>query len=340
MTIVQKFTTANKCYKNATKITVKGIVLHSTGTPQPSADKYFAAFNNPNVSKAVHAFVEPSGYVMQTLPWNYKAWHCGGAYNSDHIGIEMTEPASIRYSGGATFTDNNPAVTLEHVKGTYKVAVELVAMLCKQFALNPLVPGVIVSHSEEHKMGKASGHADVEHIWKKYGMTMDQFRRDVQTAMNGGTVITTPVQQQTTGNINVSNNSNTFIYQVKLKSKDSKLNIRETPGGTVIGTLAHNTLVIVQATAGEWKKISAGWVSGNYLVPFNNGFHYTAKLQTIYIKVDSLNVRSTPEIKNGNVVGTLQKGKKYPIVGTCNGFGLLANGAGNVSMSPKSVSAS
>lgn len=337
MNIVQKYTTANKCYKDATKITVKGIVLHSTGTPQPSADRYFSAFNNPNISKAVHAFVEPGGRVMQTLPWDYKAWHCGGSYNNDHIGIEMTEPSTIKYIGGSNFIDTNPVATLTHVVGTYKVAVELVATLCKKYNINPLVDGAIVSHHEAHLKGKASGHNDVEHIWNKFGLTMAQFRRDVLNAMNS-TTVTIAHKTTTTSSKPTASTSTNSLYQTILLEYGSKLNVRDTPNGKIISTLFNKQLVIVTEIKNGWCKLSTGgWANLEFLKPFNNGFKYTPKMQTIYIKVDSLNIRSTPETKNGNVVGTVNKGKKYTIVGTCNNFGLLMSGVGNVTLDPKYV---
>lgn len=43
-------------------------------------------------------------------------------------------------------------------KRTYEAAVELFAMLCKQYNLNPTADGVIVSHREGHSRGIASNH--------------------------------------------------------------------------------------------------------------------------------------------------------------------------------------
>jgi len=121
--------------------------------------------------------------VFQTLPWTHRAWHCGGSGNDTHIGVEMTEPNTIRYTSGANFTDNNPIRTREFVLGTYNTAVSLVVHLCKEFNLNPLADGVLLSHSEAHRRGIASNHADVEHLWRRFNLTMDQFRRDVHEAM-------------------------------------------------------------------------------------------------------------------------------------------------------------
>ncbi len=184
--IVEAFATKNKCYQAATPLTPRGIMLHSIGVPQPNAAVMAQNFNQyrPNgQSVCVHAFVQRDGAVYQTLPWTVQAWHCGGSANRTHIGVEMTEPASIVYTGGASWRDLDPAATEAHVRGTYAAAVELFAQLCEQYALDPLEDGVIISHAEGAARGIASAHADPTHLWRAFGMTMDGFRRDVAEAM-------------------------------------------------------------------------------------------------------------------------------------------------------------
>ena len=63
---------------------------------------------------------------------------------------------------------------------------ELTAYLCKRFGLNPLADGVVLCHAEGHRQGIASNHADVLHWWGRYGVSMDNFRRDVAEKMKGG----------------------------------------------------------------------------------------------------------------------------------------------------------
>lgn len=187
--IVEAFATKNKCYQVAAPLMPQGIMLHSIGTPQPNAAVMAQNFNqyHPNgQSVCVHAFVQRDGTVYQTLPWTVQAWHCGGAANATHIGIEMTEPASIAYTGyGAEWRDFNPAATEAHIRGTYVAAVELFAQLCTQFDLDPLADGVIISHAEGRMRGVASAHADPTHLWNAFGLTMDMFRHDVYNAMHG-----------------------------------------------------------------------------------------------------------------------------------------------------------
>ncbi len=52
-------------------------------------------------------------------------------------------------------------------------------MLCQKFSLDPLADGVILSHREGALRGIATNHGDLEHLWSKFGLTMDQFRKDV-----------------------------------------------------------------------------------------------------------------------------------------------------------------
>lgn len=184
--IIEAFAVKNKCYQVAAPLTPRGIMLHSIGCPQPNAAvlaRYYNQYQPGGQSVCVHGFIQRDGTYYQTLPYTMRAWHCGGSANSTHIGIEMTEPASIAYTGGASWRDLDPAATEAHVRGTYAAAVELFAQLCEQYALDPLADGVIISHAEGAARGIASAHADPTHLWRVFGLTMDGFRRDVAEAM-------------------------------------------------------------------------------------------------------------------------------------------------------------
>ena len=179
--IVEAIVTANKCYQIGAALYPQGIMLHSVGTPQPSAAVFARSFNQyqpGGQSVCVHAFVQADGTVYQTLPWEIRGWHCGGAANGTHIGVEMTEPAAaMSYAEAA-----------EQIAGTYHTAVELFAALCKQYGLDPAQDGVIIGHAEGHRRGVASNHADPELLWRTYdmGYTMNGFRADVATKMAAG----------------------------------------------------------------------------------------------------------------------------------------------------------
>ena len=180
MEIIEAFAAKNKCYQVGAPLRPRGLMLHSIGTPQSSAAalvRYFDQYQPGGQSVCVHAFVQADGTVYQTLPWEMRGWHCGGAANGTHIGVEMTEPdVSMPYAAAA-----------EQITGTYRTAVVLFARLCGVYGLDPLADGVIIGHAEGHRRGVASNHADPEYLWRQYGMgfTMDGFRADVAEAMAG-----------------------------------------------------------------------------------------------------------------------------------------------------------
>lgn len=217
MKIVQSYMTRCQCYlanKNRSDYRYikfqnegpKGLMIHSVGTPQPNAQVFINNWNkSTNNSKAVHAFIDANDTVYQTLPWNYRGWHSGsgtnGNANDTYIGVEMTEPTTIKYTGGASFLDKNPTATERHVRATYKTAVELFAMLCKEYDLDPLADGVIISHREGALKKIASNHGDPEHIWGKFNLTMNQFRKDIKAAMTPNSITEdTEIVRPTLGN--------------------------------------------------------------------------------------------------------------------------------------------
>ena len=187
MKITKKYLTKNPCYKAGNTITIRGLMLHSIGCPQPSATKLITSWNTPNAKVCVHGFIDANtGDVYQTLPWKHRGWHCGSIANDSHIGIEMCEPDCIKYTNGANFTCSDQVKARAMVERTYKSAVELFAYLCNKYNLDPLSDGVIIAHNEGYARGVASNHADPEHLWKglKMPYTMDGFRKDVYSAMN------------------------------------------------------------------------------------------------------------------------------------------------------------
>lgn len=191
----------NPCYKKATPMTAKGIVVHSTGANNPYLKRYVDApeevgvnqygntWNNPNARACVHAFI---GYdinkavrVAQILPYDIACWGVGGgskgSYNYDpvgHIQFEMCEDG---------LTDS------VYLGKVWDVATEYCAEICYKFNLDPLANGtIIVGHYEAHEQGYGSNHGDPRNWFSKHGKTMDQFRQVVKEkldAMSGETPV-------------------------------------------------------------------------------------------------------------------------------------------------------
>lgn len=181
--------TENACYKAGRKITVKGIMVHSTGANNPWLKRYVGP-NDGKLGKnqynnhwntyhpggrevCVHGFIgklaDGSIATYQTLPWDHRGWHAGGSANDTHIGFEICEDG---------LTDKT------YFDKVYKEAVELCAYLCKQYGLTEQN---IICHSEGYKKGIASNHGDVMHWFPKHGKSMDTFRADVKALLSGST---------------------------------------------------------------------------------------------------------------------------------------------------------
>lgn len=186
MNLHKLFLTKNECYQLGKCITVKGLMLHSTGAPNTKLSRYVGPddgllganqygnhwnqFRPDGRQVCVHGFIgklkDGSIATYQTLPWNMRGWHAGGAANNTHIGVEICEDG---------LTDGT------YFRAVYQEAVELFAMLCKEFNLDPLKN--IICHAEGYKQGIASNHGDVTYWFAKHGKTMDDFRYDVKEFM-------------------------------------------------------------------------------------------------------------------------------------------------------------
>lgn len=264
--------TNNECYKVGKKITVKGIMVHSTGANNPNLKRYVGpndgklgdnAYNNhwnqnrPDGRQVcVHAFIgklaNGSVATYQTLPWDMRGWHGGsgskGCVNDTHIGFEMCEDG---------LTD--PV----YFNAVYNEAVELCAYLCKMFNLDPLKDGVIIGHYEGASRGIATNHGDPNNWLPKHGKSMDAFRAAVKSAMGGTTPMPTPTTANTT--------PVAAPYTVRVTA--DTLNIRKGPGTNygVTGAIKDKGVyTIVEEASGtgakRWGKLKsgAGWISLDY----------------------------------------------------------------------------
>lgn len=177
--------TENACYKAGRKITVKGIMVHSTGANNPNLRRYVGPddgllgvnqYNNhwntyhPGGREVcVHGFIgklkDGTIATYQTLPWDHRGWHAGGSANNTHIGFEICEDglADASYFGKV-----------------YQEAVELCVYLCKLYGLTEKD---IICHSEGYRRGIASNHGDVMHWFPKHGKSMDTFREAVRVLL-------------------------------------------------------------------------------------------------------------------------------------------------------------
>ncbi len=186
MDIIKAYAINNLCYKEAQKMTPKGIVVHSTGANNPYLKRYVDEpekvginryGNHWNTEKpggkkvCVHAFIgydkDKKVIIAEILPLDICCWGIGsgskGSYNNNpaYIQFEICEDK---------LTDK------VYYKQAFTVAAKYCAELCRSYGISI---DKIVGHCEAHRLGYGNKHSDPEHWMKNFGETMDDFRRQV-----------------------------------------------------------------------------------------------------------------------------------------------------------------
>jgi len=200
--------TNSTCYKNTRKMTIKGVLWHSTGANAPQLKRYVQPseddprrevllwvlgvntngndWNHTEREAGMNCWVGrlADGRVttVQTMPWDFRPWGCGsgekGSCNSGWIQFEICED------------DLTNRVYFDQV---YREACEITAYLCREYGIDPhgtaelngvTVP-TILCHRDSHELGLGSAHADIYPWFQRYGKNMENARDDVAALLNG-----------------------------------------------------------------------------------------------------------------------------------------------------------
>jgi N-acetylmuramoyl-L-alanine amidase CwlA len=155
-------------YNNpGTIINPKGIVLHETATPGASAQREYKYFNEARRKASAHAFIDTKE-IIQCIEWKNKAFHAGTTANNNFIGIEMCNVA-----------------TQSEFNIIYGQTVELFAYLfINELKIFKITPDNLPSHAEISNKYHESDHQDPLSYFKKFGKTVDGFRKDVQAQID------------------------------------------------------------------------------------------------------------------------------------------------------------
>jgi len=271
----------NACYwwnkKNNISIVPTTIIIHSTATPGVMAKDWYRRWNSDLVLKGVHAFIDDLEF-WQYLPFNMWAWGVGGKGNGYSIQIEMCEDK-----------DHSEVYFRKVLANTIKK----VAEWCLKYNI-PV--NRVIAHYEAYLSGLGSNHGDPRHWWSKFGYTMDNFRADVQKAINKPVVA--PLEKA-----------------IDEKICRENLNVRYGPGTNfkILATIPKGTKVEIYSVSGSWEKVKhngiVGYCSSAYL----------KELMTGYVTASVLNVRSGPGTGNA-IIRTLSKGAPVTLYGLSNGW--------------------
>lgn len=205
---LQCIMTQSDCYKRSYSQTVIGVMVHSTGSSNPTIKRYVQPsddvlnrqeliniigkniynndYNHTSAQEGVNAFIgklaDGSVSTVQALPWKMRPWGCGsgkyGSLNNGYIHFEICED---------DLKDSS------YFEAVYREACELIAYLCKMFGFNPngtnIVNGikvpVIACHNDANVLGLGSGHVDPTHWFPKFGKDMSDMRNDVAKLIGG-----------------------------------------------------------------------------------------------------------------------------------------------------------
>lgn len=321
--------TQSTCYRGTYKFAPKGVLWHCTGANNPNIwryvqpsdndanratllqkigkNNYGSDWNHTQVSAGVNAWIgkmaDGSVAAVQTLPWDYAPWGCGGAANGTHIQFEMCEDG---------LTDS------VYFEKCYREGVELTAYLCKMYGIDPKgyitlsgrkVP-TILCHYDAYNLGVGTGHYDVYNWFNRFGKTMDDVRDDV-AALLKGTAASTPVSNQKT-------EASGEMYRIRKSWKDAKSQIgayRNLEGAKAACPAGYSVFD---------SKGNAVYTAGSASTQKSSGA--AGSVFTVRVSIDDLNIRSGPgtEFKINSVI----KPGVYTIVETQGDWGRLKSGAG------------
>ncbi|HIQ96220.1 MAG TPA: SPOR domain-containing protein [Candidatus Limivivens merdigallinarum] len=191
LNIKTSYMTNNPCYKKGASRKAIGLQLHTIGAAQGSAEAIRDSMNRSDYEAAVNAIVdsEEEGKVLLTLPDGMRSWADGGYGNQSLYTFEIGESDAMKYvPGTAEYTVTDEKRFKEDILRGYRNAVAFCAAKCRENGWDPLSKlgsglYTISSHDEGRRAGLSTAHVDPTHIWDRLGLTMDQFRKDVKTAM-------------------------------------------------------------------------------------------------------------------------------------------------------------
>lgn len=201
--------TQSTCFNGTQKMSIKGVLWHSTGANNPNIKRYVQPseirpkedsysrdkwlqvlgknkyqndwnyiYRKAGVNAWIGKLADGSVTSVQTLPWDFKPWGCGagkhGSCNDGWIQFEICEDS---------------LADKKYFSKIYIEACELTAYLCKTFNIDPRgfvihngvkVPAILC-HQDSYKLGLGSNHKDIYHWFSLHSKDMTDVRNDVET---------------------------------------------------------------------------------------------------------------------------------------------------------------
>lgn len=281
LTIYRMFFKDSDCYRSGTRQTSRGVQVHSTGANNPNLRRYVQpddgrlgrntngnSHNRPGVDVCASAYIgklaDGTVAVYQTLPWDMRCWISGKGKNGNanrlgYIGFEICED------------DRTDLIYFN--QAVMGAAVNLTAHLCQIMGVRPddvlerYAEGdalAVMDHSELAARGLASNHADITHWLRAFGRRMNDFRREVQDAMDEGVEVTYIDAEGKEEWIETDKEMEVYA------SNGGYTNLRDLPDteSVALEKLRNGDIVRVTAMTGVWSKVEHGDVIGYIMTQF------------------------------------------------------------------------
>ncbi|MDP4158152.1 MAG: peptidoglycan recognition family protein [Bacillota bacterium] len=140
-----------KFNRSGQSLSPQGFVIHSTDTPNATAQNEHDYFNSGNRQASAHYFVDSSS-IIRCIPENEVAWHAGTTANHRFLSVEMCD--------------------VESFQEVWNRTVWLVADACVRYGWTT-GPNVY-SHRGISAMYKETDHTDPIQFLANHGKTWDQ----------------------------------------------------------------------------------------------------------------------------------------------------------------------
>lgn len=216
MNLIKCYQTNSTWYKGAVRNSIPvGILWHDTGAGNPTLKRYVQPLETDANYQEMLALLGTNKYkndwnhieheaglnawigqladggiaTIQAGEWTMTPWGCGSGELGSCNGY-------IKKNGSRTYCGrhwvqfeicDDGYKDAEYFAKVYQEAVELTAMICKEYGIDPkgtveyngaTVP-TILCHADSYKLKLGGNHGDVYSWFKKMGKTMDDVRNDV-----------------------------------------------------------------------------------------------------------------------------------------------------------------
>ena len=295
MNLIKCFQTNSLWYKEAkTNSTPIGILWHDTAAGNPNIKRYVQPmetdsnydemiailgknsnkndWNHKSREAGLNAWVgkiaDGSIATVQAGEWTKCPWGVGsGALGSCNGYIKKDGKSFYNGQHWIQFEIcddgyNDP----EYFAKVYQEAIELTAMLCKEFNIDPngtveyngVIAPTILCHGDSYKLKLGSNHSDVYKWFNKMGKTMDDVRKDVAKLLNTSTKNDENVVFEKLDVVKIKEGVTTFYNGKKMSSwvPSAKLYVRSVSGdkvtvstlkeGAITGTVWAKDLILVE----------------------------------------------------------------------------------------------